>query len=278
MSRAKPPALSLLTIVLIASAAACSKPQPASALLFEAPAVSGGAPAALRIQFSDKPVAVPAFTVAALDGSTINSADWRGKVVLVNFWATWCGPCRQEIPDLVALQARYRDALLIVGLSIDERPPAEVKQFADQHGINYPVAIANEGLQKAFGGISAVPATYVVNPEGGIVQRHLGVITPFFTEQEVRSLAHMPIVVQVETVKDTGQVLLANAAYATEIPGLALSDLKPSQREEVLRRLNTENCTCGCGLTMAQCRINDPSCVVSLPAAEKVVKDVVGRK
>ena len=278
MSRAKPPALSLLTIVLIASAAACSKPQPASALLFEAPPAVSGAPAALRIQFSDKPVAVPAFTVTALDGRTINSADWRGKVVLVNFWATWCGPCREEIPDLVALQARYRDALLIVGLSIDERPPAEVKQFADQHGINYPVAIANEGLQKAFGGISAVPATYVVNPEGGIVQRHLGVITPFFTEQEVRSLAHMPIVVQVETVKDTGQVLLANAAYATEIPGLALSDLKPSQREEVLRRLNTENCTCGCGLTMAQCRINDPSCVVSLPAAEKVVKDVVGRK
>jgi thiol-disulfide isomerase/thioredoxin len=265
----------MLGIALLGGA--CSRRDATPALLFEPPAATGGDGAgSLRIQFSDKPVMAPAFSVAGLDGKTINSADWRGKVVLVNFWATWCGPCREEIPVLVALQERYRDRLLIVGLSIDERPAAEVQAFVADHRINYPVAIADERVQQAFGGITAVPATYVVNPDGGIVQRHMGLTRPFVSEQEVRALAGLPIVAKVETVKDTGQVLLANAAYATEIPGLSLSTLTPAQREEVLRRLNTEKCTCGCGLTMAQCRINDPSCVVSLPAAQKVVKSVVG--
>ena len=243
-------------------------------------AAAPGAPVPAELptlKFSDKPVAVPAFSLVALDGKTLSPADWQGKVVLINFWATWCGPCREEIPVLIALQERYRDSLIVVGLSIDERPPSEVKTFVDQHRINYAVAIADAKLQRDFGGISAVPSTYVANPASGIVQRHVGLVSPFVVEQEVRALSGQSVLVKVETVQDTGQVLLANAAYATEIPGLELSALTPAQREQVLRRLNTESCTCGCGLTMAQCRINDPSCVVSLPAAQQVVKDVVGK-
>ena len=231
---------------------------------------------ALRIEFSDKPVSAPAFSVAALDGTTISSADWHGKVVLVNFWATWCGPCRQELPVLIALQERYRGRLLIVGLSIDERPPSEVKQFVEQNHFNYPVGIADQKLQHAFGGVSAVPSTFVINTTGGIVQRHVGLIQPAISEQEVRSLAGLPTEAHVDIVKDTGQVLLANAAFATEIPGVSLSGLTAEQKGKVLSRLNTDKCTCGCDLTLAQCRINDPSCKVSLPLAQKVAKDAAG--
>ena len=88
-------------------------------------------------------------------------------------------------------------------------------------------------------------------------------------------LAGLPTPASVETVKDTGQVLLANAAYATEIPGIDLKPLTSAQRERTLKRLNEELCTCGCGLTVAQCRINDPSCEVSLPVARQLLDETV---
>ena len=81
-----------------------------------------------------------------------------------------------------------------------------------------------------------------------------------------------------KVVKDTGQVLLANAAYATEIPGVDLKGMTPAQKAEALKRLNTEHCTCGCNTTLAQCRINDPSCSTSLPLAQKVTADIRGKR
>jgi hypothetical protein len=85
-------------------------------------------------------------------------------------------------------------------------------------------------------------------------------------------LANLPTAATMQVVQDTGQVLLANAAFATEIPGLDLEKLSPKQREDLLKRLNTDKCTCGCGLTLAQCRINDPDCKVSLPIARQLVE------
>jgi len=231
-----------------------------------------------KIRFSDKPVPVPAFSLQDLDGKTITPESLKGKVVLINFWATWCGPCREEIPELIALQEHYKDQLVVLGLSVDERPAADVKAFAAAQSMNYPVAIADMTLQKAFGGISAVPATFVVNPDGGIVQRHVGLLEPEMTEQEVRVLSHLSSAADVELVPDTGQVLIANAAYATEIPGVDLTHVTPDQKEAILKRLNTEKCTCGCDRTLAQCRIEDPSCQTSLPAAKKVAAEVTGGK
>lgn len=178
---------------------------------------------------------------------------------------------------LVALQDRYRDRLLVVGMSIDERPVDEVKAFAGEFKVNYPVVMASDGVQQAFGGISAVPSTFVVSPEGKIVQRHLGQLQSARTEHEVRALAGLATEATVETVQDTGQVLLNNAAYATSIPGVDLEGLAPAAKVAVLERLNTEHCTCGCNLTLAQCRINDPSCDVSLPLAQKIAKEARGK-
>jgi hypothetical protein len=153
-----------------------------------------------------------------------------------------------------------------------------VKAFAAAQSMNYPVAIADMTLQKAFGGITAVPATFVVNPDGGIVQRHVGLLEPQMTEQEVRVLSHLSSAAQVEIVPDTGQVLIANAAYATEIPGVDLKGVTPDQKEAILKRLNTDKCTCGCDRTLAQCRIEDPACQTSLPAAQKIAAEIIGGK
>jgi thiol-disulfide isomerase/thioredoxin len=232
--------------------------------------------AGVTVRLSDRPMDLPALAghLTDLEGRTLTLDDYKDKVVLLNFWATWCGPCREEIPALAALQSHYRNQLVIVGLSIDERSPEDVRAFAKTLGVNYPVVMAGDDLQQAFGGITSVPSTFVVNREERIVQRHVGSLDPQHTEHEVRVLAGLPTDARVETVKDTGQVLLANAAYATEIPGVDLSGMTPDQKAEALHGLNTERCTCGCGYTLAQCRINDPSCQVSLPIAQKVAGDI----
>lgn len=235
--------------------------------------------AGVKVVFSDHPQPLPAMTITDVNtGRAIDQSAWRGKVVILNFWATWCGPCRMEIPDLIKLQDRYRDQLVIIGLSIDEGPAEDVKAFAAAEKINYPVAIVDDQTEKLFGGITSVPSTFIVNPDGAIVQRHVGLLRPDVTEQEVRALAGLPTAADVSVVKDTGQVLKANAAYATEIPGIDLAGLTPGQKAEALKRLNTDMCTCGCGSTLAGCRIDDASCETSLPLAKKVVAEIRRKK
>jgi thiol-disulfide isomerase/thioredoxin len=235
--------------------------------------------AGVKVVFSDHPLPMPAMKLTDVTtGKPIDQSAWRGKVVLLNFWATWCGPCRMEIPDLIKLQDRYRDKLVVIGLSIDEGPVDAVRAFAAAEKINYPVAVVDDQTEKLFGGISNVPSTFIVNGGGGIVQRHVGLLRAQVTEQEVRSLANLPTAAEVSVVKDTGQVLKANAAYATEIPGISFEGLTPAQKGEALKRLNTEMCTCGCGSTLAGCRIEDPSCETSLPLAKKVIAEIRKKK
>ena len=227
---------------------------------------------------SDKPL--PVFALTDLDGKVIDQAAWKGKVVLLNFWATWCGPCRAEIPDLITLQHKYRDHLVIVGLSVDAGKNAgtDVKKFVTEHQMNYPVAIVGEDIEKLFGGVTSIPSTFVLNIDGRIVQRHLGTLNAAVTEQEVRALAKLPTAADISVVEDTGQVLKANAAYATAIPGIEFTGLSAEQKTEALKRMNTEPCTCGCGSTIAGCRIDDPTCETSLPLAKKIVEDVRKKK
>jgi thiol-disulfide isomerase/thioredoxin len=225
------------------------------------------------IRFVRNPDPAPDFKLTALDGKPITVAALQGKVVLLNFWATWCGPCRAEIPDLVALQERYKGRLQIIGLNVDDEE-ADIKHYVQETGINYPVAMTSNDVRIQFGGIPALPTSFVLDTEGRVVQKHVGLWNPAVYETEIRALLGMPIMAKIETFEDKGEVFLSHADRATELPGVDLSKLTPEQKKVVLHRFNADTCTCGCKFTLAQCRIWDSACAVSKAAAEKIIAEV----
>ena len=117
----------------------------------------------------------PAWKLKDLDGREIDSATLQGKVVVVDFWATWCGPCLAEIPGYIALQKKYGpDGLVIIGASVDRIPPDKVKAFAAKQGINYAIVIADEALIEGFGGFDAIPTTFLIDRAGNIRHQKTG--------------------------------------------------------------------------------------------------------
>ncbi len=226
------------------------------------------------IRFAKNPEPVPAFLARDLDGHLISTADWNGKVTLLTFWATWCGPCRAEIPMLVGLEKQYKGQLQVIGISVDDDSPERVKEFVQKAGINYPVLMWTRDIVARFGGVPALPTTFVINREGRVMQKHVGLIPQDIYEMELKSLMGMPVNATVETFVDQGQIWMKNAANATELPGLDLSKLAPEQRRAALKKLNAQDCSCGCGLTLAQCRVNDSACAVSLSLAKKIVDEI----
>jgi len=231
----------------------------------------------IALRFYKNPSTVGDFTVRDLDGRTLSLASLRGKVTIVNFWATWCGPCRAEIPDLVALQEKYKDRLQVIGISEDEAAPAVVKTFAAQFNVNYPIAMVTPELEKLFGSVSALPTSFIIDPEGRLVQKHVGMLSRDVTEAETRALAGLPVNASIQKVDQTQGLTLGNGAQAINIPGVDLSKLSAERRTEVLQKLNSQPCTCGCDLTIARCRVDDPNCGVSLPIAKQVVKQMTGK-
>ena len=227
------------------------------------------------IRFVKNPEMAPPLPDRDISGAVVSRTNWNGKVVLVNFWATWCPPCREEIPEMIALQSRYKDQLQIVGISEDDDPAANVMKFAQQRGINYPIVMATQEVVAAYGGVPALPTTFVIDTQGRVVQKHAGLHPMETYVREIRALLGQPIDARIETFEDTGQLFLKNAVNATELPGVNLTGLTPEQKKAALHRLNAESCTCGCTLTLSQCRVNDTECPVSGDLAAKVVKEVV---
>jgi thiol-disulfide isomerase/thioredoxin len=226
------------------------------------------------IRFVRDPDLAPDFQLKDLAGKDLSLASARGKVILLNFWATWCGPCRAEIPSLIELQNRYKDRLLIIGLVVDDDDPDAVKQVVDSEGINYPVALATDNIRIAYGGIPALPTVFVINTEGRIVQKHVGLFNPALYETEVRALLDLPIAVKVETFQDSGEIFLRHADRATLLPGVNLTKLTPEQRLVALHKFNAEECPCGCKLTLAQCRIYDHACTLSKDRTAAIVEEI----
>ena len=228
------------------------------------------------IYFVRNPDAAPAFQISGLDGKPVSPADARGKVVLLNFWATWCGPCRAEIPDLVELQARYKDRLQVIGLIVDDDDLDAIHQFIREFRINYPVAITSDDVRTHYGGIAALPTSFLLDSQGRVVQKHVGLRDPALYETEVRALLGLPIDAKVETFEDTGEVFLKHADRASEFPGVDLSRLTPEQKQIAIHRFNAETCTCGCTLTLAQCRINDSACATSKSITAIILAEITG--
>ena len=230
------------------------------------------APASGTVRLLKERAEVPAIAAVDLDGRPVSTAALRGKVVLINFWATWCPPCREEIPDLVALQAKYKDQLQIIGISQDSGSVEDVRRFAAEHGMNYPNIMSTPQIEALFPGIYALPTSFILDRDGRLAQKHVGLLNAAVTETETRSLAGLAPEITVVYTDEEETVRLANAAQANKIPGIDLSALSPERRAEILKALNSEHCSCGCGLTLAQCRVDDPDCSVSLPLAQKLVK------
>jgi thiol-disulfide isomerase/thioredoxin len=224
------------------------------------------------IRFVRNPDPAPDFKLAGLDGKPVTLADSKGKVILLNFWATWCGPCRAEIPDLIELQNKYKDRLQILGLVVDDDDPDAIKKFVGKFHINYPVALATDDLRIEYGGIPALPTSFVLDAEGRVVQKHEGLRDPVLYETEIRSLLGLPIGdIKVETFEDTGEIFLKHADRASQLPGVDLSKLTPEQKTVAFHKFNANSCTCGCNFTLAQCRIYDRGCKISQAAIGKII-------
>jgi thiol-disulfide isomerase/thioredoxin len=224
------------------------------------------------IRFVRNPDVAPDFKLAGLDGKPVTLAGSKGKVILLNFWATWCGPCRAEVPDLIELQNKYKDRLQIIGLVTDDDDLDEVGKFAKEFEINYPIAFATADLRIQYGGIPALPTSFVLDTEGRVVQKHEGLRNPVLYETEIRALLGLPIDgIRVETFEDTGEIFLKHADRASQLPGVDLTKLTAEQKTVALHRFNAESCNCGCGFTLAQCRIYDHNCAISRGIIEKII-------
>ncbi|HEU5080142.1 MAG TPA: TlpA disulfide reductase family protein [Opitutaceae bacterium] len=124
-----------------------------------------------------------------LSGKPVSSKDLRGKVVVVDFWATWCGPCVSEIPGYVSLQKKYADkGLQVVGLSVDQAGPDVVKKFVAAHKMDYTVGMASDEVQQAFGGFEAIPTTFVFDREGKVVYSKVGAMPEAAFESVLKPL------------------------------------------------------------------------------------------
>ncbi len=148
------------------------------------------APASYPMAQEFEATAVPTFELELMEGGTFDMASQIGNVIIVNFWATWCGPCRFEIPELIELQNEYRDeGLVVLGISTDEGGFDDVRPFAEEMAINYPLVVDEDGsTSSAFGGIYGLPTTFLVDRNGMIRERVLGLVTRSSLEPRLQIL------------------------------------------------------------------------------------------
>jgi thiol-disulfide isomerase/thioredoxin len=131
----------------------------------------------------------PALSLRDLQGRRLRLSDYKGKVVLLNFWATWCPPCRAEIPDLVKMQREYKSrGLQVIGITYPPETAGEVRQFTRKLRINYPVALGTKETRSLFDQSETLPLTILIDREGNIRDRIEGILLPEEFEQKIKPL------------------------------------------------------------------------------------------
>ena len=215
----------------------------------------------------------PAFSLTSLSGGKVSLQDYRGKVVLLDFWATWCGPCRIEIPGFVELQRKYgSQGLAIIGVSMDDGPEP-VRQFYTTFHMNYPVAMGTDSLGELYGGIMGLPTSFLIGRDGRIYAKHVGLTDASVFESEIKELLAAAPSHEVADFRPAGYTASQNIQVSTPaevnsvIPGVDVSKLSPGELKEFEKVLAQGRCTCGCGFTVLKCRQVDSSCQVSLELA-----------
>ena len=131
----------------------------------------------------------PNFTLLDTDGNNVSLSDYEGKVVIINFWTTWCGPCRYEIPDLVQLYEKYNKDLIVLGISLDYDGPAVVPQFEERlGGVNYPLLYGNNNISNLYGGVTGVPTTFIIDRNMQVFKKYLGYRSRELIEKDINEL------------------------------------------------------------------------------------------
>src|SRR6266581_3466930 len=131
----------------------------------------------------------PSFTVRGVDGRSLRFSDFKGRALILDFWATWCGPCRATIPHLNQLQERYAgQGLVVVGLSVDEEDAQSLRRFADRMGVKFRLGVADERVLDQYGPIRSIPTTFFISRRGTVLRRVVGYIDPETLEAYAREL------------------------------------------------------------------------------------------
>ncbi|HYM12823.1 MAG TPA: TlpA disulfide reductase family protein [Bryobacterales bacterium] len=131
----------------------------------------------------------PDFALQDEHGKTVHLADFKGKVVVLDFWATWCGPCKMEIPWFMEFQRKYKDkGFTVLGVSMDEDGWQAIRPFVEEMKMNYPVLLGNDDAAGAFGGVDVLPTTFIIDKQGRIVATHQGLSGKDEFEKTIESL------------------------------------------------------------------------------------------
>jgi peroxiredoxin len=127
-------------------------------------------------------------TFKDMNGTEVRLADYKGKVILLNVWATWCGPCELEIPELVEAYNKYKDrGVVVLGVSLDD-PAETLRAYAPKKNMNYPLLLWQDAFEDAYGPIVGVPITFFIGRDGSISRRHFGPVTKERIDQEIKAL------------------------------------------------------------------------------------------
>ena len=218
----------------------------------------------------------PEFSLTDITGKPLKLSDNLGKVVLLDFWATWCGPCRIEIPGFIDLQKRYASqGLTVIGISMDDSPEPVVG-FYKELQMNYPVAVGNDRLGELYGGIPGLPTTFVIGRDGRIYAKHAGATDPEVFETEVKQLLALGPADEARGFKQAGVIYTDDkvelgdpATVDSEVPGVDLSKLTADQKAAFKKVLEGKQCPCGCNWNLLRCRLQDRKCSVSLKLAQE---------
>jgi thiol-disulfide isomerase/thioredoxin len=129
------------------------------------------------------------YTVKDMNGADVHLASFKGKVILLNFWATWCHPCKEEIPDLITLQQQYKDDIVVLGFSVDDKP-GDLREYAAKYQMNYPVLVGagHENVQEAYGPMWGVPVTVIIGRDGKIAKKQSGIRSLEQFDREIKRL------------------------------------------------------------------------------------------